>query len=178
MTVNFDPVGRAVDSGRVQKAMGLSRAHLHALVTDSYDYGIGAALPRPTGLLGGSMIWDVRELEAALPAFQEARQNVVRNGPRIEREPITTEALAAQREAHDGVPHVLGLMDAEMIAAHFNLGDKGSRYPGEWAARGKLLPDPVGVLGTRRVWSVEDVKAREALILKHLARRRDLAERR
>jgi len=62
-----------------------------------------------------------------------------------------------------------------MIAAHFGV---GPRYPSEWAERKKLLPPPVGALGTRRVWAVEDVKAHEERILKHLARRRELAERR
>lgn len=165
-----------MDSGRVQKALGLSRAHLHALVTSSYNYGMGAALPRPVGFLAGSMVWDVRDLEAALPLIAEARENVVRNGPRIERDPVTVESLTAKREDYEGIPHVLGLMDAEMIAAHFGV---AARYPGEWAARGKLLPGPVGALGVRvRVWAVEDVKAHEEQILKHLARRRELAERR
>ncbi|MEW1813011.1 hypothetical protein AB0284_20205 [Pseudarthrobacter phenanthrenivorans] len=176
MSIHFYPVGRAVDSGRLQTALGFNRQRLSALVTTSYDHGVGAALPRPAGILGGSMVWDVQELEAALPAILEARQHVVRNAPRTEREPLSQEALAAYREHHEGIPHVLGLMDAEMIAAHFGLGPAGARYPGEWSARGKLLPAPAGVIGTRRVWAVEDVKEREDLILKHLARRRHLAE--
>ncbi|MGO4856285.1 hypothetical protein [Arthrobacter sp. 2MCAF14] len=194
MTIDFDPIGNAVDSGRVQTALGFNRARLNALVTanynhgvvtTNYDHGVGAALPRPVGVLGGTMIWDVHELEAALPAILEARQNVKRNAPRIEREPVTFEALAARREDYEGIPHVLGLMDAEMIAEHFGV---APRYPGEWAERKKLLPPPVGVVGApakttksprqRRVWAVEDVKAHEEQILKHLARRRELAERR
>lgn len=175
MTVNFEPIRHAVDSGRVQAGLGFNRARLNALVTTNYNYGVGAALPRPVGVLGGSMVWDVRELEAALPAIREAQQHVVRNAPRIEREPVTLAVLAARREDYEGIPHVLGLLDADMIAAHFGV---GPRYPGEWAERKNLLPPPVGVLGTRRVWAVEDVKAHEEQILKHLARRRELAERR
>ncbi|KIC68733.1 hypothetical protein [Pseudarthrobacter phenanthrenivorans] len=175
MSIDFDPVGRAVDSGRLQAALGFNRQRLNALVSTSYDHGVGAALPRPVGILGGSMVWDAEELQEALPAILEARQRVVRNAPRIAREPVSQEALAAYREHHKGVPHVLGLMDAEMIAAHFNLGPAGARYPGEWASRGKLLPEPAGVIGTRRVWAVEDVKGREDLILKHLARRREIS---
>ncbi|WP_018771462.1 hypothetical protein [Arthrobacter sp. 162MFSha1.1] len=176
MSIDFTPVGRAVDSGRLQTALGFNRQRLNALVSTSYDHGVGAALPRPVGLLGGSMVWDVQELEAALPAILEARRHVVRNAPRTDREPLNLEALATKRQDFEGVPHVLGLMDAEMIAAHFNLGPAGARYPGEWAARGKLLPAPAGVIGTRRMWAVEHVKEREDLIRTHLARRRHLAE--
>lgn len=176
MSIDFEPIGRAVDSGRLQAVLGFNRQRLNALVSTSYDHGVGAALPRPVGILGGSMVWDVKELEAALPAIQDAKQHVVRNAPRIERQPLSLDALAQRREYWEGVPHVLGLMDAEMIAAHFDLGPAGARYPGEWAARGKLLPQPAGVIGTRRVWKVEDVKAREEQISKHLARRREIAE--
>lgn len=175
MSVDFDPVGRAVDSGRLQTALGFNRQRLNALVTTSYDHGVGAALPRPVGILGGSMVWDADELTEAVPAILDARQHVVRNAPRIEREPVSLTALAERREHSEGIPHVLGLMDAEMIAAHFDLGPAGARYPGEWSARGKLLPPPAGTIGTRKVWAVEDVKAREELIRKHLARRRLLA---
>ncbi|HEX9087411.1 MAG TPA: hypothetical protein VF867_07805, partial [Arthrobacter sp.] len=185
MTIDFDPIGYAVDSGRVQAALGFNRARLNALVTSNCNYGVGAALPQPVGVLGGAMVWHVRDLEAALPAILEARRNIKRNGPRIDREPVTLAALAARRDDHEGVPHVLGLMDAEMIAEHFGV---APRYPGEWAERKKLLPPPVGVVGApskttkaprqRRVWAVEGVKAHEEQILKHLARRRELAERR
>ncbi|HEX9227878.1 MAG TPA: hypothetical protein VF885_14845, partial [Arthrobacter sp.] len=169
MSIDFSPVGRAVDSGRLQAALGFNRARLSALVTSSYDHGVGAALPRPVGVLGGAAVWDVAELEAALPAILEARRHVVRNAPRIARKPVDFTVLAARRDYHDGLPHVLGLMDADLIAEHFDLGDKGARYPGEWSARGKLLPEPTGTVGTRRVWTVEDVKSREELILRHLA---------
>lgn len=176
MSVNFEPLGRVVDSGRLQTALGFNRARLHKLVTESYNYGLGAVLPRPVGVLGGSMVWDVRQLEKALPRILAARATVSRNAPRIDREPLDVEELSKRREIFEGLPHVLGFMDAVMIAEHFDLGESGARFPGEWAARGQLLPPHAGVVGTRRVWMVQDVKAREPAILKHLERRRWLAD--
>ncbi len=178
MSVNFEPLGRAVDSGRLQTALGFNRARLNKLVMQTYDYGLGAALPRPVAVLGGSMVWDVRDLEKALPKIIAARATVSRNAPRIDREPLDFEELSRRREDFEGLPHVLGFMDAFMISEAFGLGESGSRYPGEWAARGQLLPPHAGVIGTRRVWKVEDVKAHELAILKHLERRQWLASQR
>jgi hypothetical protein len=174
MTVDFQPLGKAVDSGRIQAALGFNRARLNKLVTKTYDYGVGAALPRPAGVLGGTMVWDVRELEKALPKILAAQQSVVRNAPRNGREPLDFAELEKRREVFEGIPHVLGLMDAVMIAEHFDLGESGARYPGEWAARGQLLPPYAGLIGSRRVWKVEDVKEHKPLILRHLERRREL----
>jgi predicted DNA-binding transcriptional regulator AlpA len=177
MSTNFDALGRAVDSGRLQTALGLSRAHLHKLVTKTYDIGMGAALPRPVGVLGGSMVWDVRDLQKALPAFLSAREAAeTRLYERIEREPVDFDELAKRREDFEGLPHVLGLMDAALIAEAFDLGENGARLPGEWALRGKLLSAHKGVIGTRRVWDVREVKEHEPLIRRHLERRKSLAE--
>lgn len=175
MTVDFSPLGRAVDSGRLQTALGFNRARLNKLVTQLYDRGVGAALPRPVGVLGGSMVWDVKDLERALPAILAAQSSRNRFPERIEREPVDFDELAKHREVFESLPHVLGFMDAAIIAEAFGLGEDGARYPGEWAARGKLLPPHAGVIGIRRVWDVQDVKAHEPLIRRHLHRRRDLA---
>lgn len=175
MTVDFNPLGRAVDSRRIQTALGLSRAHLHKLVMKTYDVGMGAALPRPVGVLGATMVWDIRDLEKAVPGFLAARKAAEsRIFEKVRREPVDFEELEKRREDFKGMPHVLGLMDAVMIAEHFELGQNGARYPGEWAAREVLLPAHAGVIGSRRVWRVEDVKEREPLILRHLERRREL----
>lgn len=165
-----------MDSGRIQAALGFNRARLNKLVSHSYDRGLGAALPRPAGVLGGSLVWDVRELEQAVPAILAAQSSRDRFPPRIEREPMNFDELARHREDFEGLPHILGFMDAAMIAEAFGLGEDGARYPGEWAARGKLLPPPAGVIGSRRVWDVHEVKAHEPAINRHLERRRALAE--
>lgn len=174
--INFEPLGRAVDSGRLQTALGFNRARLNKLVTQTYDYGLGAVLPRPVGVLGGSMVWDVRDLDKALPKILAAKGTVTRNAPRVDREPVDFEELTKRREDFEGLPHVLGYMDAVMIAEAFGLGEGGARVPGEWASRGKLLPAHAGVIGTRRVWDVREVKEREPLILRHLERRRALKQ--
>lgn len=176
MSINFEPLGRAVDSGRLHTALGFNRARLNKLVTKTYDYGLGAVLPRPVGVLGGSMVWDLHDLEKATPKILAAKGTVSRNAPRIEREPLDFEELALRREDFEGLPHILGYMDAVMIAEAFGLGEGGARVPGEWASRGKLLPAHAGVIGTRRVWDVREVKEREPLILRHLERRRALSE--
>lgn len=176
MSINFDPLGRAVDSGRLQTALGFNRARLNKLVTQTYDYGLGAVLPRPVGVLGGSMVWDVRELEEALPKILAAKGKVSRNAPRVDRELVDFEELSKRRDDFEGLPHVLGYMDAVMIAEAFGLGEGGARVPGEWASRGKLLPAHAGVIGTRRVWDVCEVKEREPLIRRHLERRRALKQ--
>lgn len=93
---------------------------------------------------------------------------------KVQREPVDFEKLEKRREVFEGVPHVLGLMDAVMMAEHFELGQNGARYPGEWAAREVLLPAHVGVIGSRRVRRVKGVKEREPLILRQLERRREL----
>lgn len=175
-TIDFHPLGRAVDSGRLQETLGFNRARLNKLVTLTYNYGLGAVLPRPVGVLGGTMVWDVEHLNQALPKILAAQGAASRNAPRIEREPVDFDGLAKHREDFEGMPHVLGFMDAVMIAEAFGLGAKGARFPGEWAARGKLLPPHAGVIGTRRVWDVREVKEHKPLILRHLERRRSLPE--
>lgn len=171
MPIDFAPLGDAVDSGRLQKALGFNRARLNKLLTVSHNYGLGAALPDPAGVLGGALIWSVKDLEEALPAILAAQQNRARKLNRTDREPVDFAAVEALHGDFEGVPHVLGWMDAALIARHFGLGKGGARYPGEWAARGRLLPEHAGVLGGGRVWSVESVKEREPLILAHLVRR-------
>lgn len=173
--IEFTPLGNAVDSAQVQSVLGLSRAHLHRLVTKTYDIGMGAALPRPAGQLGGAMVWDVRELEKALPSFLAARRAAAsRRFERVEREPLDVDELAGRRETFQGLPHILGFMDAVMISEHFGLGDGGPRKVWEWSQRGHLLPEESGTLGGRHVWDVREVKEREPLILSHLERRRSL----
>lgn len=172
MPVDFTPLGRVVDSGRLQTALGFNRARLNKLVTKLYDRGVGAALPRPVGVLGGSMVWDVEDLQRALPAILAAQSSTDRFPARVEREPVDFEELAQRRENFEGLPHILGFMDAALIAEAFGLGEDGARYPGEWAARGKLLPLHAGLVGARRVWDVKAVKAYEPAIRRHLDRLR------
>lgn len=171
LPIDFAPLGEAVDSGRLQKALGFNRARLSQLLTVSHNYGLGAALPDPVGVLGGALIWSVKDLEEALPTILAAQQSRARKLHRTDREPVDFAAVEALHGDFEGVPHVLGWMDAALIARHFGLGQGGARYPGEWASRGRLLPEHAGILGGGRVWPVKGVKEREPLIIAHLARR-------